>query len=193
MIKLVTHTPNPEELLKQSFGKCYQTDVNINTVIKHLKHESVLEHVVFTFDIKCSRIAHLQWVRHRIASYTSQSHRYTEPQPGDLIYFVPDVMKSDEDFDEWCKDMLNQYKIYEKWRAKGYKKEDARYHLPDACAINFQCTMNLRTILNFLALRTDSHAQEEIRNLAIQMEQIVFETMPNLKKHLITLVDEMQS
>lgn len=193
MIKLITHTPNPEELLKQSFGKCYQTEVNINTVIKHLKHESVLEHVVFTFDIKCSRIAHLQWVRHRIASYTSQSHRYTEPSPSDLIYFVPDVMKSDEDFEEWCNDMLNQYKVYEKWRNKGYKKEDTRYHLPDACAINFQCTMNLRTILNFLALRTDSHAQEEIRNLAIAMEKIVFDTMPNLSKHLSVLVTEMQS
>jgi thymidylate synthase ThyX len=72
MVKLIRHTENPEELLKESFGKCYQTDVNINTVIKHLKHESVLEHVVFTFDIKCSRIAHLQFVRHRIASYTSR-------------------------------------------------------------------------------------------------------------------------
>lgn len=192
MIKLITHTPNPEELLKQSFGKCYQTEVNIDTVIRNIKHESVLEHINYTFDIKCSRIAHLQWVRHRIASYTSQSHRYTEPEWRDLIYFIPDVMKTDADYNEWCQDMLNQYRIYEKWRNKGYKKEDARYHLPDACAINFQVTMNLRSILNFLSLRTDKHAQEEIRLLATQMRDIVFSTTPNLRPHLELLVEQKQ-
>ena len=191
MIKLITHTPNPEELLKQSFGKCYQTEVNINTVIKHLKHESVLEHVSFTFDIKCSRIAHLQFVRHRIASYTSQSHRYTEPTANDLIYFIPSNFP-DEYLDEWEEDMKNQYEVYKKWRDKGLKKEDARYHLPDACAINFQCTMNLRSIINFLSLRTDPHAQEEIRLLANGMKTIVFDTMPSLKPHLEQLVESKQ-
>lgn len=192
MIKLIRHTENPEELLKESFGKCYQTDVNINTVIKHLKHESVLEHVVFTFDIKCSRIAHLQFVRHRIASYTSQSHRYTEPTAEDLYYFIPSSFP-DELLDEWESDMKYQYNIYRKWREKGLKKEDARYHLPDSTAINFQVTMNLRSILNFLALRTDSHAQEEIKELAYSMENIVMRTMPNLKDALLQLVYDKQN
>lgn len=191
MVKIVTHTPNPEELLKNSFGKCYQTEVNINTVIKNIKHESVLEHVNFTFDIKCSRICHLQFVRHRLASYTSQSHRYTEPKEEDLFDFIPSSVKK-EDRNEWMSDMINQYAIYKKWRAKGYKKEDARYHLTDSCAINFQTTMNLRTLLNFFALRTDPHAQEEIRLLAEEMIDITFETMPNLKEHLLKLIEEKQ-
>lgn len=188
MVKLITHTPNPEELLKQSFGKCYQTEVNINTVIKHLKHESVLEHVNFTFDIKCSRIAHLQFVRHRIASYTSQSHRYTEPVLDDLIYFIPSNFP-EELLDEWEQDMKNQYEIYKKWRDYGLKKEDARYHLPDATAINFEVTMNLRTLLNFLSLRTDNHAQEEIKEIAYNMQKLAFETMPNLRPYLVKLVE----
>jgi thymidylate synthase (FAD) len=191
MVKLIRHTENPEELLKESFGKCYQTDVNINTVIKHLKHESVLEHVVFTFDIKCSRIAHLQFIRHRIASYTSQSHRYTEPHYLDLYDFIPSEV-TDDDIPEWIDDMLNQYKIYMKWRRKGFKKETARYHLPDSTAINFQVTMNLRSILNFLALRTDEHAQEEIREIAEVMQNIVMKTMPNLKDVLLKLIQDKQ-
>lgn len=191
MVKLIRHTENPEELLKESFGKCYQTDVNIDTVIKHLKHESVLEHVVFTFDVKCSRVAHLQFVRHRIASYTSQSHRYTEPTKEDLYYFIPDEI-SEDDLIEWIADMESQYNIYKKWRAKGYKKETARYHLPDSTAINFQVTMNLRSILNFLALRTDKHAQQEIREVAEDMENIVIGTMPNLKDALLKLVYNKQ-
>lgn len=41
-------------------------------------HTSVLEHAVYTFETICSRICSHQLVRHRIASYTQQSMRYTE-------------------------------------------------------------------------------------------------------------------
>lgn len=191
MVRLVTHTPNPETLLRESFGKCYQTEVNTATVIKHLKHESVLEHINYTFDIKCSRIAHLQFVRHRIASYTSQSHRYTEPQEIDLLYFIPSSLP-DELLDEWEQDMINQYAVYKKWRDKGLKKEDARYHLPDSVAINFQVTMNLRSLINFFALRIDPHAQEEIRAVANQMMEIVLESLPGLGDAIEQLVKDKQ-
>lgn len=192
MIKIITHTENPELILQEAYSKCYQKPIKVSAMVKVLKHESVLEHVVFSFDVKCSRIAHLQMVRHRIASFTSQSHRYTEPTEDDLTYYIPDVMKSDEDYNEWIDDMERQYAIYQKWHNKGYKKEDARYHLPDSCAINFQMTMNLRSILNFLALRTDSHAQEEIRLLANEMKELVLSTMPNLRGGLEELIKNKQ-
>ena len=41
-------------------------------------HTSVLEHAVYTFETVCSRVCSHQLVRHRIASYTQQSMRYTE-------------------------------------------------------------------------------------------------------------------
>ena len=192
MIKIITHTENPELILQDAYSKCYQKPIKISAMVKVLKHESVLEHVTFSFDVKCSRIAHLQMVRHRLASYTSQSHRYTEPTEDDLTYYIPNVMKSHEDYEEWIDDMERQYAIYQKWQNKGYKKEDARYHLPDSCAINFQVTMNLRAILNFLALRTDSHAQEEIRVLANEMKELVLSTMPNLRSGLEELIRNKQ-
>lgn len=192
MIELISYTPNAEQLLRDSYSKCYQKPINYEKMIQFLKHESVLEHVNFTFDIKCSRITHLQWVRHRIASYTSQSMRYTKPIPEDLYYYIPPQVFKDGDVDEWINDMESQFDIYEKWLAKGYKKEDARYHLPDSCAINFQCTMNLRSIINFGTLRTDNHAQDEIKGLAKQMLDIAFNTMPNLKPHLEKLIDSKQ-
>ena len=189
MIKLITHTPNPEELLKRSYSQCYQKEINYEKMIQFLKHESVLEHINYTFEVKCSRIAHLQWVRHRIASFTSQSHRFTEPSSSDLYHFIPKEVLENDDVDEWIKDMEEQYKIYEKWRRKGYKKETARYQIPDSCAISFQVTMNLRSILNFLSLRTDKHAQEEIKKEATNLMEVVFDTMPNLKPHLEALVE----
>ena len=193
MIKLITSTSEPEKILQDAYSKCYQKQIKVEYMVKVLKHESVLEHITYSFDIKCSRIAHLQMVRHRLASYTSQSHRYTEPTKEDLTYFIPDVIKSDEDYNEWVEDMENQFKVYEKWIDKGYKKEDARFHLPDSCAINFQATMNLRSILNFLSLRTDKHAQEEIRILANEMKDIVFKTLPNLKGALNKLIEDKQN
>ena len=41
-------------------------------------HGSPLEHAVYTFEAVCSRVCSHQLVRHRIASYTQQSMRYTE-------------------------------------------------------------------------------------------------------------------
>ncbi|WP_228546792.1 FAD-dependent thymidylate synthase [Hyperthermus butylicus] len=41
-------------------------------------HGSPLEHAVYTFEAECSRVCSHQLVRHRIASYTQQSMRYTE-------------------------------------------------------------------------------------------------------------------
>ena len=193
MIKLITSTSEPEKILQDAYSKCYQKQIKVENMVKVLKHESVLEHITYSFDIKCSRITHLQWVRHRIQSVTSQSHRYTEPLESDLWDYIPSSVKTDADINEWIEDMENQYKVYKKWIDKGYKKEDARFHLPDSCAINFQSTMNLRSILNFLSLRTDSHAQEEIRILANEMKEIVFETLPNLKGALNKLIEDKQN
>ena len=66
-VKLITNTPNPEEILKEAYGKCYQKEVKLETIVKHLKHSSVLEHVTFTFDVECSRVCWEQIVRHRLS------------------------------------------------------------------------------------------------------------------------------
>ena len=53
--------------------------------------------------------------------------------------------------------------------------------------------MNLRSLLNFLALRTDKHAQREIREIAEDMENIVVGKMPNLKDALFKLIEDKQN
>lgn len=187
-IELITNTPNPEEILVDAFSKCYQKQANIGVVTKHLKHQSVLEHVSYTFDINCSRLTHLQIVRHRLASYTSQSHRYTEAKKEDLFDYIPSKVLAEFKAEEWINDMISQFEIYQKWINYGFKKEEARYHLPSATSINFRMTMNLRSIINFLQLRLDKHAQEEVRLIAIDMMEIVLKTLPNLSDAIKELV-----
>lgn len=194
MIKLITHTPNPEELLRDSYSMCYQKEINYEKMIQFLKHESALEHAVFNFEISASRVCWEQLVRHRLSSFTAQSHRYTEPTKEDTHYFIPSEILNlpQELILEWIDDCEYSHEVYMKWRNRGIKKETARYQINKGVKINARVTMNLRSILNFLALRTDPHAQEEVRIMAEEMMLITFNTMPNLKKHLEKLVESKQ-
>ena len=194
MVRLITNTPNPEEMLAGSFAKCYQSEPKIEVVAKFLKHQSVLEHVSFTFDIKCSRLTHTQIVRHRLASYTSQSHRYTEMTEEDTYIYVPTEISSlpHEMQMEWGDDCKDAFAKYRKWRDRGVKRETARYLINDGVGINFRMTINLRSLMNFLTLRLDAHAQEEIRAIAQEMKNLAFDTMPKLAPYLDELIIENQ-
>ena len=67
---------------KKSFEEAMKIDEkecrNWILEVIHRGHTSVLEHAVYTFEAVCSRVCSHQLVRHRIASYTQQSMRYTE-------------------------------------------------------------------------------------------------------------------
>jgi len=191
MIKLITHTLNPEQLIQNAYSECYQKPIKFENMVKVLKHESVLEHISFHFEIKCSRVCLEQLVRHRMASFTVQSHRYSEIKPEDTHFYIPSSIEclSEELYQEWIDDCLDSYDKYAKWVDRGIKKEDARYLINKGVGINLKFSINLRSLLNFLSLRTESHAQEEIRRLAKEMQELAFDTMPNLKPHLEALVE----
>lgn len=177
---LLTHTPNPQHVLQNAYSQCYQRDASITTVLKHIHHQSVLEHVSYTFNLKLSRVAWEQMVRHRIASYTAQSHRYTEPTEEDCYCFIPPSVVENgrvEDYITMCKVSYANYK----WlRDCGVTKQDARYVLPKGVAIRVQVTMNLRALINFLSLRMGRTAQQEIKSVAELMWNEVKPTIPDL-------------
>lgn len=55
---------------------------------------------------------------------------------------------------------------YKNLLAAGVKPEDARYVLPNACMTTIRVSMNLRELQSFYRLRSDRHAQWEIRDVA---------------------------
>lgn len=188
-VKLIAYTQgmnggSPEDLLAHAFSQCYQKPVSIDAVLRNISHESVLEHISFSFDIKVSRVMWDQLVRHRLASYTAQSHRYTDIEKKDLVFFIPFEVKQNDDVDEWLEDSEIIYNIYRKWRNKGYKKETARYHAPIGVSIKATVSFNLRSLLNLLELRTSHHAQEEIRLFAEEVWQEVKPLFPRLAEAL---------
>ena len=115
-VKLVAHTPNPEELVAKCGKLCYskvgveaigekQTEEDITRFVKMLAdlgHESPLEHISFTFAVEgISRACTHQLVRHRIASYSQQSQRYVNLK-NSFTYIIPPEIEVDSE----C------YKIY---------------------------------------------------------------------------------
>ena len=209
-VKILTHTPNLEDVITSAGKLCYSkvgvdeiskksTKEDTERFVKMLSdmgHHSPLEHVSFTFAVEgVSRALTHQLVRHRIASYSQQSQRYVNlEETFDFVY--PNAIINEGLSSEYAEIMdyihskyvdLTQ-KLEEKYLAKGMDKrsankkaiEDARYVLPNACETKIVFTMNVRTLLHFFEKRCCSRAQWEIRNLANEMLRQCREISPTL-------------
>jgi len=194
-ITLLNYTKNPEETVAQAAKLCYSTksiaqieesiskekpDRIIAKIIK-LGHYSVLEHASFTFGIEgISRVTSHQLVRHRLASFSQKSQRYTKI--GEKQQFViPEKIKSDSDLLLKFQELANQsFILYREMLAKDIPAEDARYILPQAITTSIIFTANARELIHFFRLRCCNRAQWEIREMAIEMLKIVKEIAPHI-------------
>jgi thymidylate synthase (FAD) len=196
-VELLSITPNAEELIENAGRTCYQSEPKegyiVGTLIKALiksGHESVLEHGYATFRIgEVSRALTHQLVRHRICSYSQQSQRYVNEKQ--FEYVIPPAIRElekklpDGDRDlNGIKDFDNDMKIiqgmYDKWKARGLKNEDARFVLPNACFTEIVMSANFREFRNIFKVRCDKHAQWEIRNLTKEMLRQLYEKCPDI-------------
>ena len=135
------------------------------------KHESVLEHMVFTFKITdISRACLQELARHRIASYSVKSTRYTLKELRDtpdnelekfLIDDIEPIIKSSSiDSLKKIKMMLNM---------PNPDMDKIKYALPECYKTELVWTINLRSLRNFLKLRLSLKAHQEIRKLAYEI------------------------
>ncbi|MGC8663023.1 MAG: FAD-dependent thymidylate synthase [Thermoplasmata archaeon] len=151
-------------------------------LLKSLGHESVFEHVSFTFRIEgISRVCSHQLVRHRMASFTQQSQRYVPLNPE---FIIPESIENSEFKDEVKDVMENARNLYKKMVEKGIRKEDARFILPQAVETKIIVTMNGRELRYFISLRAEKDAQWEIRNLAKEMLKEAYKVAPILLEDL---------
>ena len=151
--------------------------------------EGVLEHVVVRFVARCSRICTHELVRHRLASYAQTSTRlggfhatgYAEAVAafcrggrglGDLCVVPPG---DDGGVEEACTRYLQR--VCGALRSGGGRRVDdvLRYAQPDALAAHILVTTNLRELLHILGLRLHPHAHHEIRGLARQLADTLWE------------------
>lgn len=150
--------------------------------VSEMGHESVLEHVSFTFLIEgVSRALLAQLTRHRIASFSVQSQRYVSYHKG-FGYIVPPAVRAlgDAAVLEYEAQMAQMQTWYENWQLRLGANEDARFVLPNACETRLVMTMNARELKHFFALRMCERAQWEIRAMARRMFELCYGEAPSL-------------
>ncbi|WP_041082726.1 FAD-dependent thymidylate synthase [Thermotoga profunda] len=186
-VKLVDNMGNDISVVRAariSHGKEPIDEQRDKKLLEHLLksgHESPFEHIVFTFHIKCPIFVARQWMRHRIASYNELSGRYTELTDE---FYLPDFEKrTDKKQDEKARKIFEQayeasYQCYKQLLEIGFQREIARLVLPLATYTQFIWTVNGRSLMNFLSLRADSHAQWEMQQFAIAVARIFKELCP---------------
>jgi thymidylate synthase (FAD) len=124
------------------------------------------EHGAATFFFEgISRTCTHQLVRHRLASFSMESQRYVELNKGEWDAVVPPaVAAKPEALAEYEAFWNLAEEKYNRLRALGIRKEDARFLLPNAAETRIITTMNFAAWQHFFWLRAlDKAAQWEIR------------------------------
>ena len=215
-VELIAHTPEPEKIVATAAKLCYSSsDISslkegltpektrsFIEMLVSIGHESVVEHVSFTFGIEgISRACSHQLVRHRIASYSQKSQRYVNENGFEFITppSIQEIPEAKAEFDRVIDDIQKSYEkiaeilteknkaefiaagIDEKTAASKARKlanEDARFLLPNACETKIIVTMNVRSLFNFFEHRCCNRAQWEIRAVANEMLRLCIEAAP---------------
>lgn len=162
--------------------RCYRSsskgDDGDRRLVRHLikaNHRSPFEAMVFTFDVKTPLFVARQWFRHRMGSYNEESLRYCIALKD---YFIPDDL-SDDAHHRWVSHHEQAFALYDSLvEEEGLPKERARSVLPVGVYTRFYWTVNGSSLMNFLCLRLDAHAQAEIREYARAILGIVTEVAP---------------
>lgn len=136
------------------------------------RHNTVFEHAVFRWGVKCPIFVARQWMRHRIGSYNEKSLRYCV---ADREYYVPAGVKADSPY---VQHMERSFDVYEELVSQGWKREQARAVLGSAVYTEFIWTVNAWSLMNWLEKRLDPHAQWEHRQYAEAALGIYRQAMP---------------
>ena len=198
-VELLNYTPL--EVADNAIGKCYDkgcyTDIDkikkrIDNVANVKKHASTIEHLSYNLDITgVSRALLQELARHRVASYSVKSTRYTLKELKDEKSFIctdpntnqlhstPEQVKRAEKYLVYTNDdAIDMASInaldYLRWLLiEGKPNDKAKYCLPESYKTALVMTINARSLQNFIALRSSKHALWEIQDLAKAIYNVI--------------------
>ena len=193
---------NGKEILQHielAIRNCYKsedktTDDSYLRLVKTIldsHHYSTIEHFNITFRVICSRACMAQWTRHRHMSFSIESQRYINYSKdkfgAGITYIKP------REFDSWDTFQQSMYTDglednehrYMQLIIAGLKAQESRGILANDTKTEMVVTANLRTLREFLKLRTSKSAQAEIRYLAAQL-------LEQLKAEIPVIFDNLE-
>src|ERR687886_330702 len=156
------------------------------------RHGTPFEHNSMTFYVQAPIFVFREFMRHRMASYNEESGRYRELRP---VFYVPGPQRRLRQIGkpghyEFVEGQTRRvceeaYAAYQRMLAAGVAREVARIVLPVTIYSSMYVTMNARSLMNFLSLRTaregarfPSFPQREIEMCAERMEELWAGLMP---------------
>lgn len=184
-VTLLQANPKGEELAQigaaTCVGKAHTPSIKGFQHAVESGHYSILEHLPVTFLIEdVSRSLTHQLVRHRIASYSQESQRYTKLNSGIQWFVIPESIVEKGLLEEYLLLMDNIATFYHVAVDAGVPKEDARFALPNAAHTTILMTMNARTFIEIGSRRLCNRAQWEIRNLFYKMREQIKDVYPTV-------------
>ena len=178
----------------QGTSKVSQDRGLIRYLMRH-RHTTPFEMVEFKFHCKMPIFVARQWVRHRTANINEYSLRYSEAR--DEFYF-PDPehiqfqsalnkqgrsgevpLKLKQKVLDYFKEISERsFTMYQELNEAGIARELARSLLPVNIYTEWYWKNDLHNLLHFIGLRSDSHAQYEIRVYSDAMAESVKAVAP---------------
>lgn len=172
-----------------------EVDKGLINFLMRERHGTPFEHNSFRFHVKCPIFVAREWFRHRIGSFNEFSARYSEV-PNE--FFVPkhsEIRRQtgkpgaytfeplSESLSETAVSLIENanadaYDVYQALLEFGVAKEQARVVLPVSMFTQFYWTLNARSLMNFLSLRTHETAQYDIRQYANAVLRLAEAEMP---------------
>ena len=178
----------------QGTSKVSQDRGLIRYLMRH-RHTTPFEMVEFKFHCKMPIFVARQWVRHRTANINEYSLRYSEardefymPDPEHIQFQsalnkqgrmgeVPIELKQ-KVLDSFKEISERSFAIYSELNEAGVARELARSILPVNLYTEWYWKNDLHNLLHFVGLRSDSHAQYEIRVFSDAMAESVKSVAP---------------
>jgi thymidylate synthase (FAD) len=164
----------------------------IRYMLEH-KHGTPFEHAVFTFHVKLPIFCARQWIRHRVSSYNEMSMRYREPKDE---FYIPEQWRGQDTknkqgsvgpldgarsayWSEFTKKGCEEAMfVYREMLKDGVSREMARMVLPVNLYTEWYWTVNARALMHFFELRSEHHAQWEMRQYSNALWPIFAKAMP---------------
>lgn len=196
-VRLVDWMGNDSRIVQAarvSYGdgtKSVRQDTQLIRYLYRHAHTSPFEWVEVGFHIKLPLFVFAQLVRHRMASVNAQSARYSVMKDE---FYIPDEFRmqsknnkqgSDgvlERTEELIESLTWQtetaYSLYENYLEFGMAREQARMVLPQNLYTEVYWKQDLHNLFHMLKLRTDEHAQQEIRVFADAMYELTKKIVP---------------
>lgn len=187
-----------EKAARTSYGggtrKVSQTRGLLRYLIRN-KHTSPLEFAEIKFHVACPIFVMNQWHRHRASNFNTMSGRYSLMP---MLFYTPEkdhFQKQSQNnkqgragnlgedkykvaIERWKELRENSQSLYEDLAGENIARELARIDLPLSMYSVMYYKSDLHNLFHFLNLRTDPHAQYEIRAYANVMAAMVKQIFP---------------